>query len=47
MAPELHGARFLKILKSVFKSFKKFKIKILDVDNRVKCTFGPSSVATI
>jgi hypothetical protein len=32
MARKLHGA-FLKILKMVFKSFKKFEINILDVDN--------------
>jgi hypothetical protein len=28
MAPELHGARFSKILKMIFKSFKKSKQKI-------------------
>jgi hypothetical protein len=33
MELELHVARFLKKLKMVFKSFKKFGSKILDIDN--------------
>jgi hypothetical protein len=33
MAPKLHEACFLEKIKTVFKSFKKFEKKILDIDN--------------
>jgi hypothetical protein len=33
MAPGLYGARFLKYLKMILKSFKKIKIKFLHTDN--------------